>query len=155
MGQVSEPLRLLVPVFHEAHLKRAVDQSLIQVDDHADLSGILRLHRRQQWLHLDLEKKKKRHKMSSWSDAPVGWRDGGPTHLGDGAVLLHQQRGVVVDGLGLRRVPAQAAEQVEEEASAPGLLGGRRGGGACGGGGGAKCLRSELAPQKQKQKNLD
>lgn len=56
------------------------------------------------------------------------------THLGDGAVLLHQQGGVVVDGLGLRLVPAQATQQAGEEASAPGLLGRGAGRGACGGG---------------------
>lgn len=49
------------------------------------------------------------------------------THLGDGAVLFHQQRGVVVDGLGLWHVPTQAAEKVGQQAPAPGLLGGHRG----------------------------
>lgn len=49
------------------------------------------------------------------------------THLGDSAVLLHQQGGVVVDWLGIRLVPAQAAQQAGEEASAPGLLGGGTG----------------------------
>lgn len=56
------------------------------------------------------------------------------THLRDGAVLLHQQGGVVVDGLGLRLVPAQATQQAGEEASAAGLLSRGAGRRACSGG---------------------
>lgn len=56
------------------------------------------------------------------------------THLRDGAVLLHQQGGVVVDGLGLWLVPAQATQQAGEEASASGLLSRGAGRGACSGG---------------------
>lgn len=87
-----------------SHLKGAVDQRLVQIDHHADLPGVLGLGRGQQRLGLD---------------------------LGDGPVL-HQQGGVVVDRLGLRLVPAQAAEEAGEEAPAAGLLGGDGGRRTCG-----------------------
>lgn len=83
-----------------SNLKGAVDQCLIQINDHTDLSRVFWLHWRQQWLHLV---------------------------LGDGSVLLDQQGGIVVDWLGLGLVPTQAAEEAGEKAPAAGLLGGNGG----------------------------
>lgn len=77
-------------------LEGAVHQRLVQVDDHAELAGILRLDLGQEVLDCS---------------------------LGHGAILLHQQRGVVVDGEGLGVIVAQAAEEGLEDAAAPRLLG--------------------------------
>lgn len=86
------------------NLKGAVDQRLIQIDDHADFSRVFGLDWRQQRLHLN---------------------------LGDTSVLLHQQGGIVVDRRGLGLVPTQAAEEAGEKAPAAGLLGGDGGRRTC------------------------
>lgn len=81
-----------------------MDQRLVQIDDHADLSRVFGLDWWQQRLHLN---------------------------LGDTSILLHQQGGIVVDRWGLGLVPTQAAEEAGEKAPAAGLLGGDGGRRTC------------------------
>lgn len=138
----------LPPQWGCSHLEGAVHQRLVQVDDHAELAGILRLDLGQEVLDCSLRQGGtarrsvggKGHPLpfrpvlrsgSSWgtvAERPwsrphfgVGVPEAG--YLGHGAILLHQQRGVVVDGEGLGVIVAQAAEEGLEDAAAPRLLG--------------------------------
>lgn len=81
-----------------------MDQRLVQIDDHADLSRVFGLDWRQQRLHLN---------------------------LGDTSVLLNQQGGIVVDRRGFGLVPTQAAEEAGKKAPAARLLGGDGGRRTC------------------------
>lgn len=137
------------------HLEGAVHQGLIQVDDHAELAGVLRLDLGQEVLDSSLQPGDMgqqgsnrvarggtgRSACSPPSPGHTGEVQGMVTHppqcqaegwgyLGQCPVLLHQQRCTSGAGTGLRFIAAQAAEEGLENAAASRLLG--RGLGTCG-----------------------